>query len=161
MLNLYYVGRFVIRGKRIDRLLELSKVLDASSLDYNINIFADVDMSSYEYKLFKNNPKFHFLGFKKDWFNYLAKDSIMIFVTEYEGCPLSILEAYKKGYKKISILRIPGVDNYVSQNCISSDINDMADKILSGQDFENSIDLSTYYDNDRFKKDVVNFYKFV
>lgn len=161
MIDLYYVGRFVIRGKRIDKLLELSILLDKSNSDYRFNIFADVDFNSTEYKLFENNKKFSFRGYKKDWVNYLSPNSIMIFVTEYEGCPLSILEAYQKGYKKIALLKIPGIENYVSENCISENVEEMAKKILNDSNAVNSIDLSTYYDELRFKQEVEAFYEFV
>jgi glycosyltransferase involved in cell wall biosynthesis len=161
MINLFYVGRFVIRGKRIDKLLDLSRLLDKSNCDYNFKIFADVDLNSKEYKMFENNANFHFSGYKKDWVSYLEPNSIMVFVTEYEGCPLSILEAYKKGHIKISILEIPGIENYVSKNCISQNIEEMAIKIINYSNLENSIDLGTYYDKSRFEKEVESFYKFI
>lgn len=161
MINLYYVGRFAVRQKRIDRLLELTKLLDKSNCNYNFKIFADVDVNSNEYKMFENNTKINFLGFKMDWVNYLEADSIMVFVSEYEGCPLSILEAYSSDYRKISILEIPGIDNYVSENCISQNIEEMAKKIVNYLNLENSINLATYYDKLRFEKEVENFYKFI
>ena len=161
MINLFYVGRFVIRGKRIDKLLKLSNLLDDLDCEYNFRIFADVDKNSVEYKMFEKNDKFNFFGFKKDWFNYLEKDSIMIFVTDYEGCPLSILEAYKYGHKKISLLKIPGIENYVSPNCISQDVEEMAMKIKNSQDFENFTNLESFYDKNRFDSEVSLFFNLI
>lgn len=159
MIDLYYVGRFVIRGKRIDKLLTLAKVLEANNIAYNFKIFAEVDEQSEEYKMFSDNANFKFLGYKRDWVNYISEQDIMIFVTKYEGCPLSILEAYKKKYRKIAILRIPGIENYVSENCISDSVEQMADKLIKGQDLTNCLNLDTYFDVERFVSEVQAFYK--
>ena len=161
MINLYYVGRFVIRGKRIDKLLELSKLLEINNLDYNVKIFASIDKDSIEYKMFESNSNFCFLGFKENWFEFIDKDALMIFVTEYEGCPLSILEAYKKNHKKIAILEIPGIETYLSENCIFENVKEMANAIICNLNFENTIDLSIYFDETRFDKEVQDFYKFI
>jgi hypothetical protein len=161
MMNLYYVGRFVIRGKRIDKLLELSNCLEKNNCDYNIKIFADVNPNSEEYIMFENNSKFNFLGFKKDWIEYIGKDDIMIFVTEYEGCPLSILEAYKNNFKKIAVLEIPGIESYLSRNCIFKNVEQMSKALCNNLDMENTIDLSTYFDRERFNKEILDFYRFI
>lgn len=161
MIKLYYVGRFVIRGKRIDKLLELSKFLQSNNINYNFKIFADVDVHSDEYKMFETNTNFNFLGFKKNWTEFIDENSIMVFVTEYEGCPLSILEAYKKNYKKIAVLKIPGIESYLSNNCIFTDVSHMARAICNNLNFENTIDLSTYFDEIRFNKEIQDFYRFI
>lgn len=161
MINLYYVGRFVIRGKRIDKLLELSKFLESKNLNYNFKIFADVDEYSEEYKMFEGNSNFNFFGFKKNWTEFIDEDSIMVFVTEYEGCPLSILEAYKKNLKKIAVLEIPGINSYLSNNCIFKDVYHMSEAINNGLNLENTIELSTYFDEFRFNKEVNEFYNFI
>ncbi|OXB20757.1 hypothetical protein B0A80_17675 [Flavobacterium tructae] len=159
MINLYFVGRFIVRQKRIDRLLELSKLLDLDNCDYSFKIFSDVDFNSNEYKEFENNKKFNFLGFKNNWVDYIDEKSIMIFVSDYEGCPLSILEAYKNNHKKIAILEMPGVENYVSENSICKSIEQMAEKINKNCDLENLLDLSSYFDKVRFARDVERLYK--
>lgn len=161
MINLYYVGRFVIRGKRIDKLLELSKLLESNNLDYNIKIFASIEKDSKEYKMFETNSNFCFLGYKKNWTEFIDKDATMIFVTEYEGCPLSILEAFKNNYKKIAILEIPGIETYLSKNCIFKNVKEMANAIIDNLNLENTIDLSTYFDEARFDKEVQDFYRFI
>lgn len=161
MIRLYYVGRFVVRGKRIDKLLELSNLLEKENIDHEFKIFADVNVCSEEYKMFNNNSNFNFLGFKKNWIEFIEKESIMIFVTEYEGCPLSILEAYKSNYKKIAVLEIPGIDSYLSQNCIFKDVEEMSKALINNSNLENTINLSSYFDELRFNKEIQDFYRFI
>jgi hypothetical protein len=83
----------------------------------------------------------------------------MIFVTKYEGCPLSILEAYNYNLKNILMLQIPGIENYVSDNCIAKNIKEMADKLIAAEDLTNRKDLSTFFDSVRFNKEVMNFFE--
>lgn len=161
MIDLYFVGRFAVRQKRIDRLLELAKLLDNVNFEYRFKIFSEIDIDSDYFEDFKRNKSFEFLGFKKDWVNFIDEKSIMIFVSDYEGCPLSILEAYNNNCKKIAILEIVGVNNYVSTNCICATIEIMAQKIISNENLQNSLDLSTYFNKQRFEDDVQSFYKFI
>jgi glycosyltransferase involved in cell wall biosynthesis len=158
MLNLYYVGRFSYRQKRIDRLLEISKILELHNFDYNFKIFSDVDINSYEYKMFKNNSNFNFLGYKIDWTNYIDESSIMVMVSEYEGCPLSILEAYKYNLNKLAVLNMPGIECYISNNCIYADIEHMCFAFINKADLENKKNISTYFDETRFNNEVQDFY---
>ncbi|URM37352.1 glycosyltransferase [Flavobacterium anhuiense] len=161
MIDLYFVGRFAIRQKRIDRLLQLAQLLDIANFSYRFKIFSEIDIDSALYESFKNNKSFEFLGFKKDWVNYVNEESIMIFVSDYEGCPLSILEAYNNNFKKIAILDMAGINSYVSINCIAENLEIMAQKIVSNSDLFNSVDLSTYYNKQRFETEVKRFYEFI
>ena len=158
MIELYYVGRFVFRGKRVHLLKELTNILDQNSLKYKISIYSEIDTKSIEYKMFKDNPNFLFLGFVHDWYKEVSENAIMVFVTQYEGCPLSILEAYKHNRNNLIMLKIPGIENYVSENCLVETIDQMSEKILNGSNLTNHLNLSTYYDLNRFKVDVDNIF---
>lgn len=158
MIELYYVGRFVIRGKRVHLLKELTEILDQNSLAYEMKIFSDLDLNSIEYKMFKDNPNFSFLGFVPDWYKSVSENAIMLFVTQYEGCPLSILEAYKHGRNKLLMLKIPGIVNYVSDNCLVETIPQMSEKIINHCDLTNHLNLAPFFDPSRFKLDVDNIF---
>ena len=161
MINLYYVGRFVVRQKRVDKLLALSNYLEKYNCDFSIKIFASVNLEREEFRLFDSNFRFQFLGFKNDWIKFIRRDDIMILVSDYEGCPLSILEAFHNNNKKIAVLDVPGIDSYLSKNCIFTDVRQMSKAIRDNSDLENTVDLSTFFDEARFDQEVIDFYHFI
>lgn len=154
MINFYFVGRAVFRQKRIDRFKEFALILNEKNIEFKIHFFSrDLpdDMK------FVDNIILH--GYKKDWINYIASDYIMLLFSDYEGCPLCILEANKIGFKKAAVIEMPGINNYVSSNCIFNNVKDLASCNFKKYNFENTLDLSTYFDENRFNSEVSMVYE--
>ncbi len=156
MLNFYFVGRAVIRQKRIDRLKEFAIYLNRKNIKFNLHLFSK---SIPEDLTFVDNIIMH--GFKHDWINYISKDFIMLLFSDYEGCPLCILEANKMGFINVAVLEMPGIDNYVSSNCIFKNVKDLSECNFDNYVFANTVNLSPYFNQKRFNLEVIHLYESV
>jgi hypothetical protein len=154
MINLYYVGRFSIRQKRIDKFLELSDFFESTNCDYNFKIFADVDLDSNEFKMFENNSNFNFIGYKKDWENYLEEDSIMIFVSEINATlecfresmgsanvPLSTPHELRCLFATLTINGFPTLTIYDNEEMMESLMKDWTHRPLNPLTYNQAINL--------------------
>jgi hypothetical protein len=161
IINLYYVGRIVKRQKRIDKLIILLRTLISFEIPFKIDIFGDGDffIKRKLMSLSVDNFKVNFHGFKENWVDIISQDSIQIFLSDYEGCPLSLLEAYKNGKKNMISLANPGLTPYFSKNCLCDNIEHMAISIKNYSDVINYNDLSIFFDKKRFYNEVINFQK--
>lgn len=156
MINFYFVGRAVFRQKRIDRFIEFVKILNQNNINFKLHLFSKSIPKDLN---LLDNVIVH--GFRNDWLNYITSDYIMLLFSDYEGCPLCILEANKAGFYKIAVIEMPGINNYVSPNCIFNNIQELANTNFINYSFENTLDLSTYFNESRFDKDVSNLYELV
>lgn len=154
MINFYFVGRAVFRQKRIDRFKEFALILNEKKIQYKLHLFS-TDVPD-DMKLVDNIILY---GYKKDWINYIDSDYIMLLFSDYEGCPLCILEANKVGFKKTAVIKMPGINNYVSSNCIFNNVGELARCDFKNYNFENTLDLSTYFNENRFNSEVSNVYE--
>jgi hypothetical protein len=155
MLKLFYVGRFVIRQKRVDRLNYISKKLDQLGIAHELLIIGIAD-DAVKNIIGDISPSLRFYGFCKNWHTVVDANSIMIFVSDYEGCPLALLEAYRFGIRKVVVLNSPGLKQYVSENCIASNTDHLVQIIADKQDFENYTQLNSFFDPYRFLTEVQN-----
>lgn len=156
MICFYYVGRIVERQKKFNLFFDLIKTLNETNLDICFKIFGDGDVELLSNIKSLGNEKTHieYFGFKTNWVQHISEGAIQIFLSDYEGCPLALLEAYKNNNKFIAVLNSPGLYHYVSNNCIFSNIYEMAAAISQVHDFHNYIDLSEYFNDDRHTKEV-------
>lgn len=152
MINFYFVGRAVYRQKRIDRFKEFMVLLNKRKIQFNLHFFSKSIPPDFE-----NLSNITFHGYKKNWIDFVDKDFVMLLFSDYEGCPLCILEANKAGYNKFAVLKMPGIAHYVSNNSIFHDIYDLANKDFDNYSFESKLDLSLYFDENRFSFDVSEF----
>ncbi len=157
MVSLFYTGRISIRQKRFDLLIQLSELLSNTNGQYTLYVFGIGDNNLIKSLLKCQTKKFKivFSGYVVDWLDTLPVGAIQIFTSDYEGCPLSLLEAYKNGFKKIIALDSPGVNKYLSRNCLFKDINDIRNALVENSDLDNHLDLNLYFDYNRFKAEVL------
>lgn len=94
-----YVGRIDEVQKRISRIINIWERLYCKFPDWSLEIIGDgqdldkIRASVSERKI--GNVKF--LGYQKDVERFLAEASLLILTSDYEGLPLSILEAMSAG----------------------------------------------------------------
>jgi glycosyltransferase involved in cell wall biosynthesis len=157
MISLFYTGRITIRQKRFDLLIKLSELLSNTNEHFTLYVFGIGDNNLTKSLLKFQTKKFKIVcsGYVDDWLDSLPFGAIQIFTSDYEGCPLSLLEAYKNGFKKIIAIDSPGVNKYLSTNCLFKDINDMRNALVENRDLDNQLDLNLYFDHNRFKAEVL------
>ena len=94
-LKLLTVCRMTNASKRVDRLLEIAKVLEKDSFDYNWVFIGDgPDLAAYKMYTEKNGLKnVYFLGSKKNPYPYFKMADLFVLLSEYEGNPYVLKEA--------------------------------------------------------------------
>jgi glycosyltransferase involved in cell wall biosynthesis len=155
-INLYYVGRIVVRQKRLDELINFFQIFYNQKKFMTIHIFGSGESSLIgDIKSCANNfIDIRFYGYKDNWIEYVSDDWIQLFFSDYEGCPLTLLEAMKAGKRKMASLNSPGLTQYMSKNCIFQNLYHLAESIGSDMNLENNSNLSIYFDQLRFMRDV-------
>ncbi len=137
-LRLGYAGRIEVFQKRVDRLKELISELNRRSIDYILSVAGE---GSYEDEFRKYvdgnrlSDKVRFLGMidRKDIPAFWKGQDIALNVSDYEGRPLSNMEAMLAGCVPVAAYTSgiiedvrDGENGYVVQK---GDINAMADRI--------------------------------
>ena len=152
-----YVGRIDVRQKRCDLLVDFFKLLLANEIECSLTIFGEGD-EALERQLTSIGGDL--MGFVEDWWKYLNKDSVFLSFSDYEGCPLALLEFYKHVGKKIIVLNRNGLKQYVSANCVYDTLDDMVAQVKTGMIPETSFPLRLYsepYDYERCLEDLFQF----
>jgi hypothetical protein len=156
VINFYFVGRADFRQKRIDRIIKFASALDSNKIEFKLHLFSrTIPMSLQE----NSNVVFH--GYRNDWKNNINNDYIMLLFSDYEGCPLCILEAVKFGFRKMIVYPIIGIETYVSKNCIYNSIDEIIYAIKCSSEFVNTKNLNEYYDSERFDTEIKDLMKYV
>ncbi len=116
-LILGYCGRLTRTHKRVERLPELCRALDQTNVDYRFEILGDGSERNWLERAFKNNPRIEFHGRKSghDYWRVLSRWDAIVFVSDTEGLPLSLLEALSVGVIPIYPQIGSGGDVYVKQ----------------------------------------------
>ena len=94
-----YSGRLLKEHKRVDRLPELCGQLDALGVDYRLEILGDGPEKAWLQRQFAGNSKIEFLGRRsgEEYRQKLAASDFIVFVSDTEGQPVSLLEAMSAG----------------------------------------------------------------
>lgn len=98
-LRLVYMGRIVEEQKRVSRLATLAQLLAERSANVELSI---IGAGPDEFALrtaFGNNPIVRWRGAlrPRDVMSFLAKQDVFLLLSDYEGLPLSLLEAMAAG----------------------------------------------------------------
>jgi glycosyltransferase involved in cell wall biosynthesis len=112
-----YVGRVIKEQKRVDRLPNLIRTLEQSGLDFRFEILGDGPARPWLERQFEGNPRIHFHGRlegERYWRALRAWDAI-VFVSDYEGLPISLLEAMSLGVLPIYPRIESGGDPYAAK----------------------------------------------
>lgn len=97
------VGRINYEQKRYDRLPEFAKILAKRIPDMRIEVLGEGPEKSNLIKATKNIPQVHFLPWCRgyEYWKILSRWKFILFLSDYEGMPISLLEAIHAGCKAI------------------------------------------------------------
>lgn len=113
-IRLGFVGRIVREQKRVDRLPRLCELLKASGLPFQFEVLGEGPDLPWLRKQLSAEPNVIFHG-RKDGESYwetLGGWDVIIFVSDYEGLPISLLEALSAGVIPIYPRIGSGGDSY-------------------------------------------------
>lgn len=158
MINFYYVGRIVSRQKNFHKFYELINILISNNFEFCFTIFGKGDDILLNQLKKRSSNIFRIInhGYDNNWIKFIPENAIQIFLSDYEGCPLALLESYKNDKKNIAVINSPGLFHYVSNNCVFDNINQLANSLINNQDLYNYKDLSEFFDQERHTKEVIN-----
>ncbi|MBI4325300.1 MAG: glycosyltransferase family 4 protein [Chloroflexi bacterium] len=115
-LVLGFCGRLIKEQKRVDRLPRLYRCLANSGLDFKFEIIGDGPALSWLKREVQNeaNIRFHGRLTGTHYWRALNGCDVLIFVSDYEGLPISLLEALSIGILPLYPRINSGGDSYVA-----------------------------------------------
>jgi glycosyltransferase involved in cell wall biosynthesis len=112
-IRLGYIGRLMVEHKRIDRLPAFTQNLQQGNVDFEMDVIGD----GPDRPLITggHSPKTHLLGVLRgtDYWNAIRALDVLVFFSDIEGTPLSLLEALNQGVIPVFPKINSGGDPYV------------------------------------------------
>lgn len=113
-VRLGYSGRMLVQAKRIDRIPAFCRALDALGVDYQLELLGD----GPERTLLERDPAsskwlFHGLKSGEAYWDILRQWDFILFFSDREGTPVSLLEALSQGVLPLFPQIRTGGDPYV------------------------------------------------
>lgn len=110
-------GRLQKEQKRVDRLPELVRTLEASGLQFRLQLLGGGPSEGWLKRQFAGDERVSLLGHQtgEAYWKALSTWDAIIFTSEYEGLPLAQLEAMSVGVLPIYPRIDSGGDSYVSE----------------------------------------------
>ena len=111
-----WIGRMQEEQKRVDRLPSLLKAFDDAQIDYRFELLGDGPMQEWlEKQLPTNRTVFHGRKSGDDYYSTLSKWDFITSVSDYEGLPISMLEALSAGVLPLYPTIGSGGDEYAEK----------------------------------------------
>ena len=111
-----WIGRIQEEQKRVDRLPSLLKAFDDAQIDYRFELLGDGPMQEWlEKQLPTNRTVFHGRKSGDDYYSTLSKWDFITSVSDYEGLPISMLEALSAGVLPLYPTIGSGGDEYAEK----------------------------------------------
>lgn len=112
-----FSGRLSREQKRLDRLPELCRVLDAAGIDYRFEVLGDGPMRRQLTRVFAGDGRMKVLGRRtgEDYWRTLAGWDAIVFLSDFEGLSIALLEAMSLGVLPIYPRIRSGGDGYVKR----------------------------------------------
>ena len=111
-----WIGRMQEEQKRVDRLPSLLKAFDDAQIDYRFELLGDGPMQEWlEKQLPANRTVFHGRKSGDDYYSTLSKWDFITSVSDYEGLPISMLEALSAGVLPLYPTIGSGGDEYAEK----------------------------------------------
>ena len=116
-LRLGFCGRLAHEQKRIDRIPELVNRLDAAGIQYQLEFLGDGPERAWLESQLPNRKRFVFHGRKSgtEYWSILSSWDALLFVSDYEGTPIALLEAMAAGVIPIHPAIGSGGDRYAAE----------------------------------------------
>lgn len=94
-----FSGRLEQEQKRVDRLPELFRKLDALNLNYRLEFLGDGGQRAWLEAQFARDKRVVFHGRQSgaDYWRILSRWDAILFVSDFEGTPISMIEAMNRG----------------------------------------------------------------
>jgi glycosyltransferase involved in cell wall biosynthesis len=110
-------GRLEVEQKRMDRIPELAALLDAAGIPYRMEFLGDGSERGRLESRLSDRSRFAFLGRKSgaEYWRILSGWDAILFVSDYEGTPIALLEAMTAGVVPLHPRIGCGGDAYASQ----------------------------------------------
>lgn len=143
MYKFCYSGRLTTRQKRVDLLIDFCLSLNKKGVDFTLDIFGDGD-----HLIIKELQKIagvNVVGFKDRWLDDVDESHIFLLFSDYEGCPLSLLEFQKYIGGRVLARRANGIKQYLSNNCLFDTVSEAVDLVMKNSNFCNTLQLDYYF----------------
>ena len=116
-----YIGRLSTHDKRVDRLLEVWLRVHDKYPDWRLWIVGsgEAQPALERYVEEHNLPRVEFLGFRSEVDEIYKRVSIVALTSDFEGCPMVLLEAQKWGCATIAFECSSGVREILSPNKVN------------------------------------------
>jgi glycosyltransferase involved in cell wall biosynthesis len=113
-LRLGFCGRLAHEQKRVDRIPELVSRLEAAGIDYRLEFLGDGPERSWLETRLPDRKRVVFHGRKSgaEYWNIVSSWDALLFVSDYEGTPIALLEAMAAGVIPIHPAIGSGGDRY-------------------------------------------------
>jgi glycosyltransferase involved in cell wall biosynthesis len=144
MYEFLYVGRLSVRQKRADLLLDFCYKLTDANINFTFDIFGKGDKNIEDELARLERITLH--GHVSSWPKALKKKAIYFSPSDYEGCPLSLLEFHKYGGRNVLVANKNGLRQYVSEACLFESIDEAVSKITHGEICDNQVNLGHFFD---------------
>ncbi|HOK78517.1 MAG TPA: glycosyltransferase [Verrucomicrobiota bacterium] len=110
-----FAGRLSFEQKRVDRFPLLIEALDQLKVDFRFEFLGDGPQGTWLKRQFLNDPrvKFHGRLSGSDYWDVLRTWDAIVFVSDYEGLPISLIEAMAVGVLPVMPSVGSGADPYV------------------------------------------------
>ena len=118
-LVLGFCSRLVVEQKRVDRLPKLCRLLDARRVEYRLEFLGAGPEQAWLEAQFPDRSKFVFHGRKQGdaYWEVLRTWDAIVFVSDYEGTPIALLEAASMGVVPVFPKIGSGGDQYAAEIC--------------------------------------------
>ena len=111
-----WIGRLQEEQKRVKRLPSLLKAFEDAQIDYRFELLGDGPMKGWlEQQLPANRTIFHGRKSGDDYYSTLSKWDFITSVSDYEGLPISMLEALSAGVLPLYPTIGSGGDEYAEK----------------------------------------------
>ncbi len=94
-----FSGRVSKEQKRVDRFPELIRCLEQAGIDFRLDIVGEGPQRAWLQRQFRHHPRVRIYGklLGDDYWEVLARWDFTVFVSDYEGLPITMLEAMSLG----------------------------------------------------------------
>ena len=112
-----YCGRIIIEQKRVDRAPGFLEALERSGLDYRVEFLGDGPEMPRLEDIARGNQRVVLHGRKsgEEYWNIMKHWDALISFSDYEGTPISMLEAMSQGVVPVMPWMGSGADEYAGQ----------------------------------------------